>query len=449
MESRNFKAAKNSWHFPLRHTIIYTMKRKKQNRTNRDLIKTALLSAALLFALVLLFLLLRLLFKGDGGRSESVPADVKTAQDEVDVRTPEPTQLQTAKPKPSVSPEPTPFATAEPTEIPTPTDMPTGAPTAAPEPTPIDIDAYYERQGTIEIRVYDHRADEIVTMDLERYVIGAVAAEMPAWYEFEALKSQAVATRTYTLYSMQHGGCHTNPDADVCTNSKCCQAFSSQERMRNTWGDEYVSKYNTVASAVMETAGEVVVYDGRLCDALYHACSGGQTEDSEHVYANALPYLRGVDSPYEDPMREEDVELGTDALVELITAKYPESGITAENAKEEIRIRAAYDSGRVESLQLGKTLITGKDARNLFGLRSTMFTVAWTKDGIVFRTKGFGHGVGLSQNGANGMAKHGSDYREILLHYYTGVSIGSYGADGTVNPIPDAQNTDVSSVPEG
>lgn len=402
MESRNFKAGKNNWYFPVRSTIMYTMKRKKRNRINTG--RLILMGAALFVLLILLLAMIRFVF-WSGQPDETGGGRQGAEADEDEIRTPEPTLL--------------------------------------------NIYAHFDWQETTEIRVYDHRADEIVTMDLEEYVVGVVSAEMPAWYELEALKSQAVATRTYTLYRMQRGGCQTNPDADVCTNSKCCQAFSSHERMQNTWGSDYVTNYNRVATAVMATAGEVVTYNGKLCDALYHACSGGQTEDSEHVYANALPYLRGVDSPYEDPMREEDVELGIDALVELITAKYPESGITAENAKDEIKIRAAYNSGRVETLQLGKTQITGKNARNLFGLRSTMFTVAWTEKGIVFHTKGFGHGVGLSQNGANGMAKHGSDYREILLHYYTGVEITSYDADGTVNPIPDAQNTDVSFVPEG
>ena len=433
MESGNLCTPKNIWHFLPRGTIIYTMKSKKHNSIHTGHMKTVFLGAALCALLVLLFLLVRML-AGERGQAQSVSENAAATPETVEIQMQEPTPSFL----PTETPEPTPERTA--------TVEPTAEPT--PEATPIDIDAYYGPRETVMIRVYDHRADQIVAMDLEEYVLGAVAAEMPAWYEFEALKAQAVATRTYTLYSMQHGGCHTNPDADVCTNSKCCQAFSTQERMQNTWGDEYVSKYNIVAAAVMETAGEVIVYDGKLCDALYHACSGGQTEDSEHVYANALPYLRGVESPCEDPMREEDVEIGLDALVELITAKYPKCGITAENAKDEIRIRAAYDSGRVESLQLGKTLITGKEARNVFGLRSTMFTIAWTEKGIVFHTKGFGHGVGLSQNGANGMAKQGSDYREILFHYFTGVSLASYGADGAIKAL-DQTGDAIAFVPEG
>ena len=317
-----------------------------------------------------------------------------------------------------------------------------------PAPTLLDLYAYFNWTETTKIKVYDHRADKLVEMDLEEYIVGVVSAEMPAYYDFEALKAQAVASRTYTLYSMAHGGCHTHPEADVCTNSSCCQAFSTHERMQNAWKDDYANNYNRIAQAVMETAGEVLVYDGKLCDALYHACSGGQTEDSENVYANALPYLRGVDSPYEDPMRTEDVPFGEDAAVELITAKYPESGVTVENLREAVTIAETYPSGRVKTLRLGKTTITGKQARNLFGLRSTMFTITRSEDGIVFHTKGYGHGVGMSQNGANGMAKHGSDYREILFHYYTGVSIASYGADGITEQAAATPGAGIDLVPE-
>ena len=376
------------------------MNRRKKQKQNPVIVIT--LAAVLLALCVLLFLLMRMVLSGRELKTESCKPNAEAGS--IAVQTPAPTIL--------------------------------------------DLYAYFDWTETTTIKVYDHRADKLVDMDLEEYIVGVVSAEMPAYYDFEALKAQAVASRTYTLYSMAHGGCHTNPDADVCTNSKCCQAFSTHERMQNTWGKDYAANYNRIAEAVMGTAGEVLVYDGKLCDALYHACSGGQTENSENVYANALPYLRGVDSPYEDPMREEDVDFGTDALVELIAAKYPESGITKDNVRDGIAIAKAYESGRVETLRLGKTTITGKQARNLFGLRSTMFTVEWTANGIVFHVKGYGHGVGLSQNGANGMAKHGSDYREILFHYYTGVSIAAYGADG-IQATPAPQSASDPFVPEG
>ena len=379
------------------------MNRRKKQKQNPVIVMT--LCAVLLALCVLLFLLMRLVLSGREIKAEScTPAEAGS----IAIRTPAPTIL--------------------------------------------DLYAYFDWTETTTIKVYDHRADKLVDMDLEEYIVGVVSAEMPAYYDFEALKAQAVASRTYTLYSMAHGGCHTNPDADVCTNSKCCQAFSTHERMQNTWGNDYANNYNRVAQAVMGTAGEVLTYKGKLCDALYHACSGGQTEDSENVYANALPYLRGVDSPYEDPMRQEDVELGEDALLELIAAKYPESGVNADNLRSSIEIVSTYASGRVETLRLGKTKITGKQARSLFGLRSAMFTITWSENGAVFHTKGYGHGVGLSQNGANGMAKHGFTYEEILHYYYTNVQITVYGADGLpdiTHETPDPSESALNLNPEG
>ena len=318
----------------------------------------------------------------------------------------------------------------------------TPEPIYTPAPTPIDLYAYYDWVETTTIRVYDHRADKLLTMNLEEYVVGVASGEMPVSYEFEALKAQAVATRTYTLYRAAHGGCHTY-DADVCTNSSCCQAFSTKARMQERWGDAYAENYNRLVSAVMETAGQVLTYDGKLCDALYHACSGGRTEDSENVYGNAYPYLRGVDSPYEDPMREKDVTYGVDDLLALILAKYPDCGVTADNYRETIRVESTYESGRVKSFRLGSATLTGKEANRLFELKTAMFNVAFSEDGIVFHTKGYGHGVGMSQNGANGMAKHGSDYREILLHYYTGVTLTDYASGA-----PVSQTTGLPLVPE-
>lgn len=326
----------------------------------------------------------------------------------------------------------------------------TQEPIYTPAPTLLDLYAYFDwTETTTDILVYDHRADKLITMNLEEYIVGVVSAEMPVAYDPEALKAQAVASRTYTLYSMSHGGCHTHPEADVCTNSSCCQAFMTHERMQERWGDAYVSNYNRVAEAVMHTAGEVITYKNKLCDALYHAASGGYTEDSENVYANALPYLRGVESPYEDPDRKDDVEIGLTEAVALIAAKYPESGVTEDNARTEIEVESTFTSGRVQTLRLGKTKITGKQARSLFDLRSAMFTITWSDDGIVFHTKGYGHGVGLSQNGANGMAKHGSTYEEILHHFYTNVQITVYGADGVPQvtqetPDPSEQTLDLA-----
>lgn len=302
----------------------------------------------------------------------------------------------------------------------------TQEPIFTPEPTPIDLYAYYEWVETVRIPVYDHRADELMEMDLEEYILGVVSAEMPAAYSHEALKAQAVASRTYAVYNIEHGGCHTDPDAAVCTNSACCQAFLDEQRMKERWGSDFVRYRNTVAAAVMETAGEVLMYDGQLIDALYHADSGGHTEDSENVYANAIPYLRGVDSPWDTPSRTDTVTLTATEALSLIQDKYPEAEITRDSLFTELAVLSRYPSGRVAQFQLGKCTLTGKQARALFGLDSAMFTLTIVEDSLVFDTKGYGHGVGMSQNGANGMAQNGSDYRAILAHYYTDTELLAY-----------------------
>lgn len=305
----------------------------------------------------------------------------------------------------------------------------TQEPIDSPAPTPIDLYAYYEWVETVRVPVYDHRADELTEMDLEAYIVGVVAAEMPASYSLEALKAQAIASRTYAVYNITHGGCHTREDASVCTNSACCQAYLDAERMQERWGADYVSYYNKIAAAVMETAGEVLLYDGALIDALYHADSGGFTEDSEHVYPNAIPYLRGVESPFDSPSRSDTVTISRTDAVARIREAYPDANVSLSTLSEDVAIVSVFPSGRVESLRLGDITITGKQARSLFSLDSALFTVTVTEEGLTFHTKGYGHGVGMSQNGANGMAEQGFDHRAILCHYYTGVTIEPYSLE--------------------
>ena len=309
---------------------------------------------------------------------------------------------------------------AQPTDNP-PSSEPTPVPT--PAPTRVDLYAYYHFAETQEIPVYDHREDALIVMDLEEYLIGVVGAEMPTAYALEALKAQAVAARTYALRKILHGGCATHPEAAICTNSSCCQAYISDARMNERWGDEAGMRYNLLAEAVLSTKGEVLVYDGQVIDAMFHACSGGMTENSENVYANALPYLRGVESPYETPMRTQTVTVGFHDAVEKINAAYPDAHVTDENIRDAIELKAVFPSGRVKTVRLGDVELQGKRLRNVFDLESAMYQMEVTEDGFVFHVKGYGHGVGMSQNGANGMAQHGYTYDQILKHYYTGVTI--------------------------
>ncbi|MBR0081244.1 MAG: stage II sporulation protein D [Clostridia bacterium] len=301
------------------------------------------------------------------------------------------------------------------------TPQPTASPT--PAPTRLDLYTYYNFAETQQIPVFDHRENRLIVMDFEKYIIGVVGAEMPTTYAPEALKAQAVAARTYALRKILRGRCASHPEAAICTDSKCCQAYISDERMNERWGDAAGMKYNLLAEAVMSTAGEVLCYNGEVIDAMFHACSGGMTENSENVYSNALPYLRGVESPYEDPMRTQTVTVTFAEAVERINAVYPEAGVTEETIGDAIEILAVYPSGRVKTVRLGRIEIVGKKLRTVFDLESAMYTMEKTETGFVFSVKGYGHGVGMSQNGANGMAQRGATYEEILKHYYTGVTI--------------------------
>lgn len=275
------------------------------------------------------------------------------------------------------------------------------------------------------ILVYDHRKETVKEMALEEYLVGVTAAEMPVSFPLEALKAQSVAARTYTVSHMLGSGCKQH-DADVCTSSACCQAYLSDARMQERWGDEASSHRKKVASAVAQTAGEVLLYDGAPIEALYHSASGGQTENVEDVYGTALPYLRAVMSTAEAGTKRLTGErvLSVKAFCDAVNARWAKAGLTPGNAESRTAVVQTTASGRVQKLRLGGVTATGREARTLFSLDSTLFTVAFSGGNVIFQTRGYGHGVGMSQTGANVMALGGSTYEQILHYYYTDVTIG-------------------------
>ena len=262
---------------------------------------------------------------------------------------------------------------------------------------------------------------DVVTMPLEEYLVGVVAAEMPASYEIEALKAQAVAARTYTMYKANHGGCSAHGGADICTDSTHCQAYMTAEKMTSVWGTDTEMYLDKIMQAVQETHGEMVYYEGQQIQVFYHASSGGHTEYSENVYSQALPYLVSVESAGEEASSNYygKVTLSKDDFKKRMKKYSPSIKFSGDNLIGEIN---RFESGRVSSVQIGSEAFTGREVRSIFGLNSANFTVDVSAD-ITFSTVGFGHGVGLSQTGANAMAKEGSSYLDILTHYYTGVTI--------------------------
>ena len=277
-----------------------------------------------------------------------------------------------------------------------------------------------------KVDVFDHEANRVVAMDLDDYMVCVVAAEMPASFHSEALKAQAVSARTYTIYKAKRSGCNaTEKPADVCTNSAHCQAFVSIADMKENWGDEFEQKLSKIKRAVDETKGELIIYKGDVIEVFYHASAGGMTEDSGNVFSAQRPYLVSVSSEGEQDSNNyySQVRLSIDEFIGKLKGVQGDFSISRDDIKNQIGEPKRYITGRVDSIKIGTSTFSGLHIRKIFKLKSTNFSITIEDDDVVFSSIGFGHGVGMSQNGANAMAKDGEEYHEILKHYFSGVEI--------------------------
>lgn len=250
---------------------------------------------------------------------------------------------------------------------------------------------------------------QILSLELEEYIIGVVGAEMPAAFSDQALMAQAVIARTYALKA--------NSKGQMLTDNESTQSYKDNTQLQSMWGSSYNTYYNKIKNAVINTKGLYLTYNGTYIEAVYHSTSNGYTEDSKNVWSNSFPYLVSVDSPY-DSLNPSFIQEKTISYQEL-TSKLG----TDINADTQFNILGKTSGNRVESIEVNGKTYRGVDFRNLLGLRSADFDITKTDSGIIFTTRGYGHGVGLSQYGANGMAKNGYSYSQILKHYYSGVSI--------------------------
>lgn len=266
---------------------------------------------------------------------------------------------------------------------------------------------------------------ELREMELEEYIAGVVAAEMPASAEPEALKAQAAAARTFTVLHMEGRAvcAHGAQGCTVCSDPSCCQAFKTDAELRAFWGEDYEANLKKVREAVFATRGVVVLFGGRPISALYHASSGPATENSEAVFAAALPYLVSVDSREGGAGAVSAQEFTEAELIAAVNSAYPDAQLSSPLSARDIDVWGRTESGRVQLVQLGSTVLTGGQLRALLGLKSTDFTVEISEGRVRFTCIGCGHGVGMSQYGANEMAKQGCTYEEILLHFYTGTEL--------------------------
>lgn len=258
-------------------------------------------------------------------------------------------------------------------------------------------------------------------MDMDTYLVGVVLAEMPAYFETEALKAQAVVARTYTQKAYVTGGKHA--DGSVCTKSTCCQAYTTEADYLARGGSrENVDK---VRDAVLATSGYVLTYGGTLIEATYFSCSGGSTEDAAAVWGTDFPYLRAVDSP-----GEEEAAHYTDTETFTAAEFQKALGVTLSGSPSGWLGAVTYTAGGgVDTMVIGGTEYSGTRLRSLLGLRSTAFTMTASGDAITVTTRGYGHRVGMSQYGADAMAVTGSSYVEILEHYYQGAVLEKWDAE--------------------
>ena len=256
-------------------------------------------------------------------------------------------------------------------------------------------------------------------MELEQYVLGVVLREMPAEFDAEALKAQAVVARTYTLRRMEQGSKHGQ--ADICIDPACCQGFYQQQAFIDT--GESFEMLSKVSDAVMQTKGQVLTFQGALIEATYFSCSGGMTEDAAAVWDADIPYLQSVASPGEENASHftDKVTFTSREFNEKMGGKFtgfPESWLETVTYTQ---------GGGVEEIRICGHSYRGTEVRNLLSLRSTAFAIHIVADTVTITTKGYGHRVGMSQYGAEAMAAQGSSYQDILSHYYRGAVLSDYG----------------------
>ena len=281
-----------------------------------------------------------------------------------------------------------------------------------------------QKDGGVQLAVKNGDAVEIMALDV--YLQGVVRGEMPASFELEALKAQAAAERTYIYYQLAAGRKEAHPNADVCTDPSCCNAWLSEEAAREKWGGDFDGWESRIEEAVAATDGQVALYDGQPILAVFHSSSAGKTAGAGDVWSGDMPYLRSVDSPEGEetvPNYYSAAEFTAAEAKALLAQAHPE--LTFSGGPDKWFGAVEKDeSGRVGTVEVCGAPLRGVEVRRIFSLRSACFTIDAAADRVTFRVTGYGHGVGMSQYGANELARQGRTWQEILLWYYADIAIG-------------------------
>lgn len=264
------------------------------------------------------------------------------------------------------------------------------------------------------VRVKREKTGKIERIPFEVYIRGVLSGEMPTSFHIEALKAQAVAARSYVLKKMEQ---NINNEYDV-VDTVSNQVYMSDNELKDKWKDDYVSKINKITTAVMETSGQYLSYDGSVAEAFFFSTSTGKTENCEEVFSQKIPYLKSVDSKWDaevSPVFSEDNTFPLNEFYQTLGLKYQPT--------LKVEVTKTTSTGRIKELKINDVLFSGSTVYQKLKLRSTFFEITQNGETVKITTKGYGHGVGMSQYGAEGMAKNGYKYDQILKHYYQGVEI--------------------------
>lgn len=296
----------------------------------------------------------------------------------------------------------------------------------------LDNDNIVKNSGIIfpingKVKLYHKSEDKVEELDLEEYIMGVVASEVPASFDEEALKAQAIAARTFYM-NRRNNPCKDSKskDADVCDTTNCQVYMSKEERMAKWNSREAEKNWSKIEKGVLDTKGQVLTYEGSVLKyPQFFAISSGRTEDAKDVFSMDVPYLKSEESKGEEiaPKYKTTVEIPIDEFIDKINTKYTTANLRKSSLSSFIKINSYTEAGSVKELKIGSAVVKGSEFRELFNLNSTNFKFDFGKNTVVINCTGYGHGVGMSQWGANVMAKSGSTYDEIIKHYYNGVEI--------------------------
>ena len=305
-------------------------------------------------------------------------------------------------------------------------DVPINDEETSKEQVSIDLSPYnYKDYNTIKL--LHTKTNTIEELPLDEYLYGVVSAEMPVDFDIEALKAQAVVARTYTIYKiLQNNSKHG--EACICDDSACCQAWITKEDRMARWEEEKREEnWNKIVLAVNETKGKLITYEGKPINAFFHSNSGGATEAPVNVWGgNGYPYLQTVETAGEDGYTQysSELELSKDEFISKMKEKYSDFSIDF-NDENCIKIVEFTTGGRIKTIKIGNHNLSGVEVRTIFSLKSANFTVD-ISDNVKFTVIGYGHGVGMSQTGADSLAKQGFNFEDIIKHFYTGVDVVNF-----------------------